>query len=467
MTKSHILGALLGSFVTTIILKRRLVQHMSNYSSALYEFPSLLGSQHDILPSYHASKMSPADRLLELSKGIAEPDQTAYHEYKSLFVGVLTCGKYLGTRATAINDTWGQLVPKIMYFGQPDRHYQGMDIKTLDGVDDSVYPPLQKSFKMLQYVCDNHIDEFKWFMRADDDVYVDVPALEKLLAQIDSNRMTYMGQPGMGWPGIRDKLGLEGHNFCMGGPGVLINRAALKALCPYIPQCLADVVSPEDDVEIGRCVTKYLHIECSHAWESFKRFYHAYDGTYSSFSPFIDRPMDEQEALETAVTLHHVKVPWIMHKLHRHFMKKYIPAVKMTDVREFTASEVIGGDNMCDGALTSFSMDAVFHGNGSVHAMAGPVLLEITQAAEIAYEYLIKKLVADEQDRLQKIGGIESVPEGSARKNLVYRDTTGYILEKRYAGIPSPAYIFDIQFTRQDNSERLFRRVLLERHHRN
>ena len=46
----------------------------------------------------------------------------------------------------------------------------------------------------------------------------------------------------------------------------------------------------------------------------------------------------------------------------------------MTDVREFTASEVISSENMCDGALTIFSMDAIFHGNGSVHAMAGPVL---------------------------------------------------------------------------------------------
>ena len=39
------------------------------------------------------------------------------------------------------------------------------------------------------------------------------------------------------------------------------------ALCPHIDDCIAGVVSKEEDVEIGRCVTKYLHIECTHAWE--------------------------------------------------------------------------------------------------------------------------------------------------------------------------------------------------------
>ena len=38
-------------------------------------------------------------------------------------------------------------------------------------------------------------------------------------------------------------------------------------LCPHIDDCMNEVVSTEEDVEIGRCVTKHLHIECTHAWE--------------------------------------------------------------------------------------------------------------------------------------------------------------------------------------------------------
>ena len=40
-----------------------------------------------------------------------------------------------------------------------------------------------------------------------------------------------MGQPGHGVPEMRGKLGLKGHNFCMGGPGVMFNRKTLKGKC--------------------------------------------------------------------------------------------------------------------------------------------------------------------------------------------------------------------------------------------
>lgn len=38
-------------------------------------------------------------------------------------------------------------------------------------------------------------------------------------------------------------------------------------LCPHLDDCMREVVSAEEDVEIGRCVSNHLHIECTHAWE--------------------------------------------------------------------------------------------------------------------------------------------------------------------------------------------------------
>ena len=38
-------------------------------------------------------------------------------------------------------------------------------------------------------------------------------------------------------------------------------------LCPHLDECEANVASNEEDVEIGRCVTKHLHIECTNNWE--------------------------------------------------------------------------------------------------------------------------------------------------------------------------------------------------------
>lgn len=39
-----------------------------------------------------------------------------------------------------------------------------------------------------------------------------------------------MGQAGHGIPEVRQRLGLRGHNFCMGGPGVIFSQKALKGI---------------------------------------------------------------------------------------------------------------------------------------------------------------------------------------------------------------------------------------------
>ena len=38
-------------------------------------------------------------------------------------------------------------------------------------------------------MCIHHIDDYKWFVRADDDVYIRVDRLKQFLTTIDSDRM--------------------------------------------------------------------------------------------------------------------------------------------------------------------------------------------------------------------------------------------------------------------------------------
>lgn len=47
-------------------------------------------------------------------------------------------------------------------------------------MDDS-YPPQKKSFVMLQTMADYGLNDFDWFIRADDDLFVRTDKLEKLL----------------------------------------------------------------------------------------------------------------------------------------------------------------------------------------------------------------------------------------------------------------------------------------------
>jgi chondroitin sulfate synthase len=56
----------------------------------------------------------------------------------------------------------------------------------LNGVDDS-YPPQRKSLLMLKYMHDHYIENFEWFMRADDDVFIKGDKIEKFLRSINSS----------------------------------------------------------------------------------------------------------------------------------------------------------------------------------------------------------------------------------------------------------------------------------------
>lgn len=197
---------------------------------------------------------------------------------RKLLVGVITTEKYLKTRAKAVFETWGQDVTQVLFFVGSDCNIsqpgiKGMPIVKLPGIPDSVYPPQKKVFAMLKYMQDHYIDDFKWFMRADDDVYVRGGRLEALLAQMDPNERVYLGRAGTGRAEDIKRLELRNYErYCMGGPGVILSRASLRALAPHLDYCLSAVEQYNrhgshtwfnEDVELGRCVSRTINIQCS------------------------------------------------------------------------------------------------------------------------------------------------------------------------------------------------------------
>lgn len=165
--------------------------------------------------------------------------------------------------------TWAQSIPgKVEFFSS-----EGSDtsipipIVALKNVDDS-YPPQKKSFMMLKYMHDHYLDRFEWFMRADDDVYIKSERLESFLRSLNSSEAIFLGQTGMGARDELGKLALEpGENFCMGGPGVIMSREVLRRMVPHIRQCLQEMYTTHEDVEVGRCVRRFAGVQCVWSYE--------------------------------------------------------------------------------------------------------------------------------------------------------------------------------------------------------
>ena len=202
-----------------------------------------------------------------------------YQIQKRLFVAVITAEKYLATRARAVYDTWGRSVTRISFFVGADCNIshpavRDLPIVRLPGIPDTVYPPQKKVFAVLHYIHEHYSSDFQWFLRADDDVYVRGDKLEKLLGSFNYNKRVYLGLAGKGKEEDISRLGLQPHErYCMGGPGVVLSKAALRELAPYLDLCLGAVdryneENPDnpwynEDVELGRCVSRSINIQCS------------------------------------------------------------------------------------------------------------------------------------------------------------------------------------------------------------
>lgn len=189
-----------------------------------------------------------------------------------MFVGVMTADSFLSTRAVAVYETWGKRVPgSIAFFTAenstvPDK-YPDLPVIKLKGVDD-VYPPQLKSYEMLRYMWRNFGRYFEWFLRIDDDAYLNIDKIEKFLHSLDSTIPYYIGQPGTGSPEKKAQLGLHNNdNFCMGGPGVIFSRVMLSKMSKYIDTCIKEINTTEEDVELGLCIRRHLGFQCTWSYD--------------------------------------------------------------------------------------------------------------------------------------------------------------------------------------------------------
>lgn len=251
--------------------------------------------QHALISSgdcFQPVRPSSVQRRLKV-KAVESPEAEAAGR-QLLLVGVMTAEKYIGTRARAVYETWGHRVPGKMLFFTSDSQNTSDELPVipLKGVDDS-YPPQKKSFMMLKYMHEHYGDKYEWFMRADDDVFVKTDRLELLLRNVNSSKPMFIGQAGKGILVstchchainhhrskclfsfsffIQEEFGLLSleydENFCMGGPGMIMSHVTLSRVAPNVKDCLRNLYTTHEDVEVGRCVQKFAGIPCTWSYE--------------------------------------------------------------------------------------------------------------------------------------------------------------------------------------------------------
>ncbi|XP_006131934.3 chondroitin sulfate synthase 3 [Pelodiscus sinensis] len=253
-----------------------------------------------------------------------------------LYVGVMTAQKYLGSRAVAAQRTWARSIPgRVEFFSsqgspapRPGQGLPPLPVIALPGVDDS-YPPQKKSFMMIKYMHDHYLDKYEWFMRADDDVYIKGEKLEEFLRSLNSSKPLYLGQTGLGNIEELGKLGLEpGENFCMGGPGMIFSREVLRRMVPHIGECLREMYTTHEDVEVGRCVRRFGGTQCVWSYEMQQLFHENYEHNRKGYIQDL-----HNSKIHTAITLHPNKRPAYQYRLHNYILSRKISELRYRTIQ--------------------------------------------------------------------------------------------------------------------------------------
>lgn len=149
-------------------------------------------------------------------------------------------------------------------------------LQNCEDFDDRTVLSAEKLFCLLQKIHDTHIEQYQWFIISPRSTYVALNQLVKTLMQFDSSKVSYIGLPSSYSVPEMTRHGLVSHErICRGRAGIVLSRAALKGIVPYLQGCLGYGFSQglrglrgKGDVELGRCFSRRLGVTCSQSVDS-------------------------------------------------------------------------------------------------------------------------------------------------------------------------------------------------------
>lgn len=219
--------------------------------------PKVTHFSYGLRPFYVASELGHRDKLL---------------------VGILTTEENIDSLVLAVNNTWAPLLPKIIFFTPFSRDVDfhdkynkvlGLPIVQLANVEEENFSKTKMSFQMLKYMRDHYSNNFEWFMRVEDAMYLKPEKLLELLNSVNSSKDVYLGRPGSfrANGGNGDGNLYTHEKYCQGGGGVALSRSALMKLVPHLDSCLEDAMTEQEDIELGRCLYKNIGLQCTWSYE--------------------------------------------------------------------------------------------------------------------------------------------------------------------------------------------------------
>ena len=201
-----------------------------------------------------------------------------YRGRKSVMGAVLTSVSKLDQTVRITNETWGPSLSDYRIFVRSDstgsNRFPVVALKV-----GKTATAVNELFALLKFIHANYLDLYNWFIVVSDETYVAGEDLEEVLYKFDPQSVVYMGKAGnLNLAEMFQQRLMANEYFCEGGPGILLSNGALKAIAPRLDQCLTHTEKHNrkalsrsqlhhPDIELGRCFSRWLGVQCSTSLE--------------------------------------------------------------------------------------------------------------------------------------------------------------------------------------------------------
>ena len=152
-----------------------------------------------------------------------------------VLVAVVMCGCNPG-KVKLISDTWRSDVSSVVFVAPPgcSKKLKLPNTEILQ-LPSRNFPPSVQTVKTLQYLHKHHMNTYSWFVVVSTETYVNGRLLGSYLSKINSEEKVYLGRPPINAAEDMARGKLVPHErICVGGPGLVLSRAAMHALVPAI-----------------------------------------------------------------------------------------------------------------------------------------------------------------------------------------------------------------------------------------
>eukprot|EP00053_Salpingoeca_punica_P014568 m.132659 g.132659 ORF g.132659 m.132659 type:complete len:538 (-) comp16491_c0_seq1:636-2249(-) len=203
----------------------------------LWRVHAMLGPIGMLVQTPPIAKTNPAEAAKKQGKG------------GRLLCWVMTHNKNHNTKAMAIKNTWGAGCNTLLFM--TNEEHDALNTVVLDlGRKESRETLWRKSIKAWMYVYSNYIDQYDWFMRADDDTYVMMDNLREFLDGYNASTPHYFGK----------RMVVNNVQFYSGGSTNILSYEALRWLgqaAMVAPrQLFRNIDTFADDLEFGASLAR-------------------------------------------------------------------------------------------------------------------------------------------------------------------------------------------------------------------